>query len=256
MNEQDIQSLAVRLVRARQTLEPVPPPPEMTKLQASAVKHRTLGLLTAGNPSAIRGYKVSMSMTWGALTDEMIIEGPATLHRNRLFNPLVETEAVFRLGQTLDPACTLEELLAHSHVCAGIEVADSRWAGWQPSASEHSDRGIPNRAQIEADNALSGVLVLGGPWIHAIELGDFDLNMAAWHDGQHLADGSLTHVMEHPGNAVLWLARELALHGRVLETGTLISTGNPYRDLITVPTQGGLFEARLEQVGSAFVTFV
>lgn len=126
MNEKDIHSLATRLVTARQTLEPIEPPTYMTKAEASAVKHLTLELMTAGNPALIRGYKVSMSMTWGALTDDMIIQGPATLPRDRLFDPLVETEAVFRLDKALDPTATLEELLAHSHVCAGIEVADSR----------------------------------------------------------------------------------------------------------------------------------
>ncbi|CAN7571767.1 2-keto-4-pentenoate hydratase [Pseudomonas umsongensis] len=256
MNERDIHVLAARLLMARQTMEPVEPPADMTKAQASAVKQRTLELMTAYDPALIRGYKVSMSMTWGALTGDMIIHGPATLRRDRLFDPLVETEAVFRLDKALDPTATLEELLAHSHVCAGIEVADSRWTGWRPSASEHSARGIPNRAQIEADNALSGMLVLGGPWIAAHELGDFNLNMAVWHDHRHLAEGSLLHIMDHPGNAVLWLARELANSGLILEARTLVSTGNPYRNLITVPEYGGLFEARLAGVGSAFVTFM
>ncbi|MDD2058394.1 hypothetical protein N5D52_25075 [Pseudomonas sp. GD03860] len=256
MNEQHIHALAARLVTARQTLTPIEPPKDMTKAEAVAVKHRSLQLVTAGNPALIRGYKVSMSMTWGALTDDMIIQGPASLHRDRLFDPLVETEVVFCLDDALDPTATLEELLGQSHVCAGIEIADSRWAGWQPSASEQNARGIPNRTQIEADNALSGMLVLGGPWIAAHTLGDFDLNMAAWHEGRRLAEGSLTHIMNHPGNAVLWLARELANSGLFLESGTLVSTGNPYRDLITVPKHGGLFEARLAGVGSAFVTFV
>ena len=100
------------------------------------------------------------------------------------------------------------------------------------------------------------MLVLGGPWIAVQELGDFNLNMAVWHDHRHLAEGSLLHIMDHPGNAVLWLARELANSGLVLEAGTLVSTGNPYRNLITVPERGGMFEARLAGVGSAFVTFV
>jgi 2-keto-4-pentenoate hydratase len=251
----DVETLAAALLAARTSLQPVPRPPAMSKEQATEVKRRGIAL-HCGNGQRVVGYKVSMSYTWGALTDADVFAGPATLRRGDFFDPLIETEAVFHLERDISPNDTIDDVVKHSKVSAGFEIADSRWQGWRPSTGDHATMGVPTRAEIEADNALSGCLVLGSERVPATALPLPDVTVTALRDGRSVASGSLTVVMGHPAQVVLWLASELAAIGETLRAGQLVSTGNPYRDLLTVPAGGTAYEMEIPGVGSNRVTFI
>ena len=249
----DALDLAHRLVAARRSTVPVTPPPGMSKAQGTEVKSLALGLLSENGRRRVVGYKVSMSYTWGALTEDVVLPSPAVLRRAELFDPLVETEAVFRLHRDVSPDASLDDIIDSAHVIPAIEVADCRWTGWCPS-----DRGrfrVPTAAELEADNALSSWLVLGSDAVPARHLPLPDVRVTAQRNGEEIATGMLSHVMGHPAQVVRWLAQELAAVGEQLRAGQIVATGNPYNRLVTCPPEGGRFDAVIDGVGRATVTF-
>ena len=211
-------------------------------------------MLTNGGAIPIAGYKVSLSTpTWGALTDDVVVSGDASLPRETLIDPLLEGELAFVVERQLSPDSTLDDIVDGCRVAPAIEIADSRWEGWHPSVPGRFV--VPSGAEIEADNAVSGWLVLGDSWVAARDLSLSDLGISMRSNGRTLAQGALRDVMGHPAAAVKWLIEQLAHDGRPLEVGQVVSSGCPYTDPVTVPREGGTWEAVIEEIGTARVTF-
>ena len=114
---------------------------------------------------------------------------------------------------------------------------------------------MPSGAEIEADNAVSGWLVLGESWVPAGDVPLPALQIAMHTGGRTVAQGALHEVMGHPAHAVKWLIEQLADDGRQLEVGQVVASGCPYTDPVTVPPEGGTWEAVIEEIGAARVTF-
>ena len=96
---------------------------------------------------------------------------------------------------------------------------------------------------------------MGNRWEQAADLPLPDLAIAMHASGRRVALGQLRDVMGHPAAAVSWLIRQLATEGRTLDVGQVVSSGCPWTELITVPPTGGTWEAVVEGIGSARVTF-
>jgi 2-keto-4-pentenoate hydratase len=217
----------------------------------------------------IVGYKVSLTKSWGALFDGDALPSGASIAINTLFDPLIETEAIFHIDETIPAGCDIPGVLARCRVGSGIEVADSRWEGWRPS-----DQGFtfpplepllpearfrfPSSAMIEADNGFARYVVLGTDTVPGTSLDWPQVRVDARRDGEIIAGGSLSHVFEHPANSVILLADRLASIGQALTPGLWVSTGNPYTDLLTVPAGRfpTTFESVVHGVGTTAVTFV
>lgn len=248
----DADALARQLVAARTTRRAVPRPLSMSKAQATLVKHKVIELLSEQGKQAIAGYKVSKSYSWGALATNRVLSGPARLPREAVFDPVVETEAVFLLEADISADATIEFILAHSRVAAGIEVADSRWCDWYPSDLQRFVK--PNEAEIEADNALGSWMIIGADSVPATQLPLPDVRVSAMKDGNVIASGSLTYVMGHPAQVVLWLAQALVASNLPLRAGDFVSTGKPYKNFVTGQA-GSTYESVIDGVGSAALTF-
>ena len=109
---------------------------------------------------------------------------------------------------------------------------------------------------IEADNALARFVVLDSRTVPADSMSWPDVVVDARRDGKVIASGTLDHVVGHPANAVLWVAHQLAKQGDSLKQGQFVSTGNPYRQLVTLPFgEQGQFESVLHGVGTAAAQF-
>jgi len=67
MDTHRIRKLAADLVAARKTMMPVPRVADLTKSDAAQVKEEVIRLLSDNGRRQLRGYKVSLSRTWGAL---------------------------------------------------------------------------------------------------------------------------------------------------------------------------------------------
>jgi 2-keto-4-pentenoate hydratase len=255
VTEAEIAAVAAALAEAIGSLKPVPLIPAMTKPEASSIKREMQRLLSGDAARALIGYKMSMSYTWGSLYDGDAMPSPAQIDRSRLFDPLIETEAVFYLEDDIADGMALADVLARCRVGAGIEVADSRWEGWCPSAPARMASITPE--MIEADNALARYVVLDSRTVPADSMSWPDVVVDARRDGQVVASGTLDHVVGHPANAVLWVAHQLAKQGDFLKEGQFVSTGNPYRQLVTLPSGAqGQFESVLHGVGTATAQFI
>jgi 2-keto-4-pentenoate hydratase len=250
------EDLARALVEARETLVPVPRVAGLEKPAAAVVKSHAWDLLSRRGADPVVGYKVSMTRAWGAFRARDVVPSGSTLSRSTLFDPVIETEAVIHLTEDVSAGSTLADVMRQARVSAGIEIADSRWRGWPPRHSDPTQLGIPGPAESEADNALSSWMVLQESTMEAESAGLPLAEVASVDDGLEVASGPLTAVIEgHPAQVVVWLAHRLAEVGERLRAGQFVTTGVPHHHILTVPADGGAYEARLAGVEPARVVF-
>jgi 2-oxo-3-hexenedioate decarboxylase len=154
------------------------------------------------------------SVAW--LTDAMVLGTGLPVPRERLIHPRAEPEIVFVMRETLSgPGVTAEAALAAvARVHAGIEIIDSRFAGFKFTL-----------ADAVADNNSSGVYVTGAVGVRPEYL---DLSMEACLlevDGQVVDSATGAAVYGHPGEALAFAANTLAERGLRIEAGWTVLTG-------------------------------
>lgn len=246
------QAISDMLEEAQRLGEPCSRPSSLTMELAPQVRAARIASLERSGP--IGAYKVSLSTsTWGALPADRIVPSGTALRRDTLFDPLLEAELVFRVERDLPSGCPIDELLGNCSVAVAIEVADSRWQGWRPSKPDAFR--IPDAAQIEADNAVAGWLVFGGPWQPAAGLPLAEMAVVTRSRDAICAQGPLRDVMGGPGEALRWLAGQLEAAGRPLRAGQLVSSGCPCHELVTVPVGGGQWTVTVDGLGQVTVRF-
>jgi len=129
--------------------------------------------------------------------------------------PKAEPEIVLRLKHDPGPAPDfLEASRAIESVCLGIEILDSRFAGYQFSLGE-----------VLADDTSAAGYVLGSRWRapDALDLGNLGILMSV--DGLLVEAASSAAIMDHPVRALMALARLLDARGDRLAAGQLVLTG-------------------------------
>jgi 2-keto-4-pentenoate hydratase len=87
--------------------------------------------------------------------------------------------------------------------------------------------------------------------------GAYDLRlvgMAMQKNGEIVAAGSGADVMDHPANAVAWLANKMGSLGEKLEAGHLILPGSLCAAIAVV--RGDKVMAKFHQLGIVEITFV
>jgi len=250
----DPRELADLLLLARRTGKAVPRPANLDLPKARTARHLCIEALTTERLIEVGAYKVSLSTgTWGALPSDAVVVGDATLARAAFNDPLLEGEIAFLAEADLEPGCTVKDVIERCLVAPAIEIADSRWEDWSPS---HRHRFvIPSAAEIEADNAVAGMLVISGSWTRACDVDLPSLSVEMHSTGQTLAEASFRDVMGNPANAVRWLAEQIALEGRRVRRGQIVSSGCPHHTMVVVPEEGGRRSAFMEGLGTASVTF-
>ena len=246
--------LAEALLVAAASGEQIPRPVDLDLPTARAVRALCIEGLTTGRGARVGAYKVSLSTgTWGALPEDAVLFGETVLPRRSFNDPLLEGEIAFLARSDLAPGCSVDEVLARCLVAPAIEVADSRWEDWCPSDPKRFV--VPNAAEIEADNAVAGCLIIGQPWVAPdLDLADTSVEMQS--RGQVLAKEPFRKVMGHPAKAVSWLAGQLAAEERTIRRGQIISSGCPHEKPVTVPIGGGRWSAAVAGLGTVSVEFV
>jgi 2-keto-4-pentenoate hydratase len=131
---------------------------------------------------------------------------------------------------------------ATSYILPAIEVIDSRVADWK----------ISYRDTI-ADNASSGMFVLGS---EPVSLIDNELELAGMvlrKNNRVVSTGAGIACMDHPVNAVTWLANTLAGLGTPLRAGDIVLSGalGP----VTPVVSGDVLDAQISRVGRVRVRF-
>lgn len=133
-----------------------------------------------------------------------------------VMQPRVEGEVALVLGRDLtEEAPSVTDLIrAVDFALPAIEIVDSRIAAWDIRI-----------ADTVADNASSGLFVLGGPPRRLDGLDLHGCGMVLHVNGRPVSFGAGAACLGHPLSAAIWLARRLAAEGERLRAGDILLTG-------------------------------
>ena len=154
---------------------------------------------------------------FGILYADMAVGEGVPIEPSRTMQPKVEAEIALILGADItheDPTVA-DIVLATAYAVPALEIVGSRIADWDIRITD-----------TIADNASSGLFVLGGP---ARPLAGLDLGagaiMTLKRGDETVSEGSGAACLGHPLNAAVWLAGEMARRGRPLRAGEIVLTG-------------------------------
>ncbi|GAB2898357.1 2-keto-4-pentenoate hydratase [Streptomyces mayteni] len=181
---------------------------------------------------------------FGALFADMAVPEGGVVAAGRLIQPKVEAEVALVLGAELPHRhCTVADVIrATEFALPALEIVDSRNADWDITIVD-----------TVADNASSGLFVLGGTPVPLARLDPRGLRMTMTRRGVTVSEGSGADCLGSPLNAAAWLASTLAAAGDPLRAGDIVLTGALGPMAAAAP--GDRFEARISQLGGVSVEF-
>src|SRR5699024_6829906 len=103
---------------------------------------------------------------------------------------------------------------AVDYAVAAIEIVDSRVAGWDISITD-----------TIAENASSGLFVLGSRKVHLNDIDHADVTMTMHVDGELASNGTVRDCLVDPHNALAWLAQKTRDLGEPLRKGQIVLSG-------------------------------
>jgi 2-oxo-3-hexenedioate decarboxylase len=223
---QDITELAARLAQARADRAAIAPLTDglpgldvATGYAIQAVAREAAGPLAGwklGVASRAKQAQVGLhEPVRGFLASASALDLGEPLVTAELIQPRAEPEIVFVMGRDLSgPAVTAADVLAvTAGVAAGIEILDSRFAGYRFTMPD-----------VIADNTSAGRYVVGAP----VPPAGIDLRLAGVvleHNGEVTATAAGAAAFGHPAAAVAWLVRALAAAGEGLRAGQIVLSG-------------------------------
>lgn len=182
---------------------------------------------------------------FGYLTDVMAFEDGAELPiSTHLIAPRAEGEIAFVLERDLKgPGVSAADVLAATaYVKPCFEIVDSRIEDWKIKIQD-----------TIADNASSGMFVLGKTPVSPRGLDFVTCGMVVWKNGEVLSTGAGAAALGSPLHCVAWLANTLGERGETLHAGDVILSGS------LVPLEpvraGDVVQLRIAGLGEASVRF-
>jgi len=174
----------------------------------------------------------------------MTYRGGDTIPFEAVLQPRVEAEVAFMLGADLldegFDAAQLRDSVAYA--VAAVEVCGSRIQGWDISFGD-----------TVADNASSGVYVLGPARQRLNTFEPRDVAMKLWINGELASTGAGTECLGDPLEALAWLARKSVELGEPLRAGQVVLSGALGPMCAVSP--GDYVKATLSGLGSVAVRF-
>ena len=158
--------------------------------------------------------------------------------------PRVEAELAFVMERDLaGPGVTTGGALAAiAGALPSVEIVDSRVADWKIKLVD-----------TVADNASSGLLVLGGRMRRVEDLDLRLLGVAVSRHGELIDTGAGAAALGNPARCVAWLANKLGSFGAGLRAGDVVLPGAVHA---MVPVQpGDVFRAEFAHLGAVTVRF-
>jgi 2-keto-4-pentenoate hydratase len=156
---------------------------------------------------------------FGYLLDDMDVSSDDPISMRTLLQPRVEGEVAFVLARDIDPADEAE--ITTDLVRAAVEVAlpaleivDSRIADWAIGFTD-----------TVADNASSGLFVVGSEGLGLDEIEPRDVTMSLTINGEERSSGTGAACLGDPLEALRWLAVQAYRFGDPLRAGHLILSG-------------------------------
>ena len=227
----DAPAKARALYDARRTRVPIPPftdaDPTLGMADGYAIQRELIDLLLADGDRIV-GHKVGLtskpmqqmvgvdSPDYGPVLASTIYRDGDTIPVSRFIAPKIEAEIVFVIGERLEgPGVTVTQ--AHAAIAgavAAMEIVDSRIADWAIGFTD-----------TVADNASSGLFVVGSEGKTLDELEPVDVTMSLTIDGEERSAGNGAACLGDPLEALRWLAVQAYRFGDPLRAGHLILSG-------------------------------
>jgi len=253
------QELADELWAADRDAAPITPltdrNPDLSLHDAYAIQSVNIKRRIAGGERVI-GRKVGLTSRpmqemlgvdepdFGVLTDRMIAEDGDLVALSRLVQPRIEAELAFVMERDLaGPGVTTASALgAIGGVLPALEIVDSRVADWKIKLVD-----------TVADNASSGLVVLGGRMRPVTDLDLRLLGVAVSRHGQLIETGAGAAALGNPARCVAWLANKLGTLDAGLKAGDVVLPGAVHRMVAVQP--GDVFRAEFAHLGAVTVRF-
>jgi 2-keto-4-pentenoate hydratase len=206
----------------------------------------------------IAGYKVGFTnlavrqkmglpgSTYGYILDTMVMKNGDICRTDELVGPRIETEICFKLKSRLVASdLTVEKVMnATEGVRPAFEICDARIKDWKCPYQD-----------FFADNGFSARIVLGGDdWIDPKGIDLREVTDMLYKDGEKTAEGKGSNALDHPANAVIWLAQELAKREKAINAGEVVMTGT-LTPILPV-NRGSKYRAVFNPLGEVTVAFV
>ena len=181
---------------------------------------------------------------FGVLTDEMFVEDGDPIAMSRLVQPRVEAELAFVMERDLagPGVTTATALTAIAGALPAVEIVDSRVADWKIKLVD-----------TVADNASSGLLVLGGRMRTVEDLDLRLLGVVVSRNGEMIDTGAGAAALGNPARCVAWLANKLGSLGAGLKAGDVVRPGAVHKMVPVNP--GDVFRAEFAHLGPVTVRF-
>lgn len=181
---------------------------------------------------------------YGHLLDGMVIENHGVIKSDKVLQPKVEAEIAFVLKKDLvGPRVTVMDVIqATDYVIPALEIVDSRIADWKIQLQD-----------TIADNASSGLYVLGGKPMSIEQVDLAQMGMVLYKNGEIMNTGVGAAALGHPAVCVVWLANQLYQFGHHLKAGEVILSGALSAAIDA--QSGDYFHARFAHIGDVGVRF-
>src|ERR1700752_3205419 len=153
---------------------------------------------------------------FGVLFADMDVSAEPLVPSERLLQPKAEAEIAFVLKHDLDGDDLSDEIVraAVDYAVAALEIVDSRIAAWDLTI-----------ADTVADNASSGLFVVGDTKVRLSDFEPRDVTMQMYADDHLVSEGTGRACLGDPLNALAWLARIAEQYGEPLRAGQVILSG-------------------------------
>ena len=153
---------------------------------------------------------------FGVLFDDMNVSEGRPVPTGRLLQPKAEAEVAFVLDRDLGDG-DLDEAevrAACAYAVAALEIVDSRVRNWDIRITD-----------TVADNASSGMFVLGGAQVALDDFEPAGVTMTLTHNGSPASSGNGRACLGDPLTALSWLARTAREYGAPLRKGDIVLSG-------------------------------
>ena len=259
----NVAEIAELIRNAESTSEPIPPIMEQLVGQAEKASldiayevqahntaiHKKSGRVVSGRKIGLTSPAVQKQLgvdqpDFGMLWKDIEYQQSEEIPFSRVMQAKIECEIALVLNSPLDmPQPGMADVIrAVDYVLPALEIVGSRIADWKISIYD-----------TIADNASSGVYVLGGPprKLDGLELQN--CGMVIERDGQPVSTGSGAACLGHPLNAAVWLAKQMVQRGDPLQAGEVILTG-ALGPMVNV-NPGDVFHASINGLGTVTAMF-
>ena len=230
-DESVVLSAARRLAEAARTGAPCAPVRDLIGSDDVAAGYRVQEHFNAARPgptARVVGRKIGATSQavqqqlgvdqpdFGVLFSDMAYDDGDAIPMSRLLQPRAEAEIAFVLEADLEhgPLDVAQCRAAVAYMVAALEIVDSRITGWDISF-----------ADTVADNASSGVFVLGSERRTLADVEPVEVTMSMTVDGDVVSTGNGAACLGDPLQALSWLAHRAREFGEPLRAGQIILSG-------------------------------